>query len=192
VVTARAASGEAKQEVDVAEGEKKQIQLVIAAGGGAPSTPGEETSAPPPQPQAGSESETKVHSPNALTWTGVVVGGAGIATAAITGLMSISTTSKLKNECPNKVCPPGPGQSDYNSASSLATISTVSFVVGLAGAGVAVASLLIGHSAPTAEAPAQTPTETGGEPTPPAPAPESRLHVTPWVGFGSAGVFGTF
>lgn len=31
VVTARAASGEAKQEVDVAEGEKKQIQLVIAA-----------------------------------------------------------------------------------------------------------------------------------------------------------------
>ncbi|MGH7270131.1 MAG: hypothetical protein ACREJ3_06830, partial [Polyangiaceae bacterium] len=75
-------------------------------------------------------------------------------------------------------------------------VSTIGFVVGIAGAGVAVATLLMGHSASDAStAPPATPaSDTTTDPTPdaPAPAPESRLRVTPWIGAGSAGVFGTF
>jgi hypothetical protein len=132
-----------------------------------------------------------------LTYVSGGVGAAGLVVGAITGILSLSTTSKLKNECPGKVCPPGGPTSDYNSASTTGTISDIGFIVGVVGAGVAVATLLIGHDA-DAEAPARAPTETGGgnggdaPADAPAPAPESRLRVTPWIGLGSAGVSGTF
>jgi hypothetical protein len=56
-------------------------------------------------------------------------------------------------------------------------------------------SLIVGHKAPgaTPSSPAPTDPEAppGGDAASP-PAQESHLHVTPWVGVGSAGLFGTF
>ncbi len=194
-VTAKGTSGEASQEIDVAEGDKKQVQLVLSTGGaggeGAPAGGGEGE----PAKESTSTSETKVHSPTVLTYVSGGVGAAGLVAGTITGILSLSTTSKLKTECPNHVCPAGQPTSDYNSASTMGTISTVGFIVGLVGAGVAVTTLIIGHEAPS-ETPARAPSETGGGNgggEAPAPAaPESRLRVTPWIGLGSAGVFGTF
>jgi hypothetical protein len=194
-ISAKGASGEASQEIDVAEGEKKQVQLVLSAGGEGPAPnanggekPAKEETAP----------GSRVHSPTVLTYVSGGVGAVGLVAGAITGALSLSDASTVKTECPNKICATQKAQSDLSSANTMATISDIGFIVGIVGAGVAVATLLIGHDADS-EAPARAPTETGGgnggestdAPVTP-PAPESRLRVTPWIGLGSAGVFGTF
>jgi hypothetical protein len=195
VVRVRGSSGEASQEVDVSEGENKQVQLVISSGGAVTPPAGNEENGAPKEP---STPETRVHSPTTLTYVSGGAGAAGLIVGAITGVLSLSTASKVKTECPTKVCTSSQGMSDLSSAQTTATISDVGFIVGLVGVGVAVTSLIVGHDA-SSETPARTPTETGGgnggdapSDAPAAPAPESRLRVTPWIGFGSAGVFGTF
>jgi hypothetical protein len=191
VVTARAPSGQAKQEVDVAEGEKKDVQLVLASGG---PTEGEN----PPSDQGAEGPRNVVHTPGPLTYGGIIVGGIGLVGGAITGVMTLSKASAVKSDCtgPNKTCVTSQSQSELNAGNSLATISTIGFAVAGAGAAVAVVSLILGHKAPDA-APANAPAAepgtapSGDEPAPP-PASESHLHVTPWVGVGSAGLFGEF
>ncbi len=193
VVTARALNGQAKDEIDVAEGEKKDVALVLTAGG-ADTTGGEN----PPTEGGGPETpRSVVHSPGVLTWGGIIVGGLGLAVGGVTGIMTLSKASSVKNECNSstKVCSSQSGINDLNSGNSLATVSTVGFAVAGAGAAVAIVSLIIGHKGPEA-APANAPpadpdaAPSGDSPAP--PATESHLHVTPWVGLGSAGVFGTF
>jgi hypothetical protein len=195
-VAARGSSGEASQDIDVGEGEKKQVQLVLSAGGaGAPPAPGNEENGAPKEP---STPENRSHSPTMLTYVSGGAGAAGLIVGAITGILSLSTTSKVKGECPHQSCTTTQAQSDLSSAQTTATISDIGFIVGIVGAGVAVTTLIIGHDT-TSETPSRTPTETGGgnggeapADAPAAPAPESRLRVTPWIGFGSAGLFGTF
>jgi len=190
VVTARAVSGQAKAEVDVAEGEKKDVALVLASGGESPE--GEN-----PQADQGPEaSHNVVHTPGAVTYAGIVVGGLGLVTGAITGVLTLSKASSVKNECKvNMMCTSNQGISDLNAGNSLATISTIGFAVAGAGAVVAVVSLIVGHRAPATTPASTSPTDPeaapGGDAAPP-PATESHLHVTPWVGVGSAGLFGTF
>jgi hypothetical protein len=192
VVTARAPSGAAKEEIDVTDGEKKDVALVLVAEGpggeNQPAEPGTETP------------HNVVHTPGALTWGGIVVGGIGLVAGAVTGVMTLSKASTVKSDCtgPNKTCITQPGIDALNSGHSLATISTVGFAIAGAGAAVAIVSLIVGHKAPEGSAaPANAPPPEndaapgGGEPATP-PATESRLHVTPWVGLGSAGVVGTF
>jgi hypothetical protein len=192
VVSAKAASGEAKQELDIAEGDKKEVQLTLVAG--TPTGPQEEST-------AGAAPETEqsvVHTPGPLTWAGIVVGGLGLAVGTVTGILELSKASTVKGECANKQCGPGTPASDLSAANSLATISTVSFAVAAAGAAVAVVSLVVGHGGSTAvkTQPAADPEANPASPEPspdaPPPAPESRLRVTPFVGPGSAGIFGTF
>jgi hypothetical protein len=190
VVSAKAASGEAKQELDIAEGDKKEVQLTLAA----------EASPMPPQeePTAGvAETSSVVHTPSALTWGGIVVGGLGVAVGSVTGILELSKASALKNDCPSKQCATGSAASELSTANTLATISTVSFAVAAAGAAVAVVSLIVGHSGSSvAKAPTTDPEPNPGSPEPgsetPPPPTESRLRVTPFVGPGSAGIFGTF
>ncbi len=186
VVTARAAGGEAKEELDIGEGEKKDVQLTLVAGG---SSGGQEDNGP-------ADVRPVVHTPGPLTYGGIVVAGVGLVAGTVTGILELSKASAVKSECHNKQCNPGTPSSDLSSANSLATIATVSFAVAAAGAVVAVVSLVIGHkgSSATQSAPAGEPeSNPGSDPNSEAPPPaESRLHVTPWIGAGTAGVFGTF
>ncbi len=184
VISATAASGEAKEEVDVAEGEKKEIALTLVAGGSS-NGPQEDTGA----------ARTIVHTPGPITYGAIVVGGVGLVTGSVTGLLELSKASSVKKECPTKQCVSGStGASDLNSANTLATISTVAFAVAAAGAVVAVVSLVLGHKPGSAQAPANEPeSNPGSDPNTDAASPaESRLHATPWIGPGSAGIFGTF
>ena len=66
--------------------------------------------------------------------------------------------------------------SDYDSASSLATVSTLSFVTAGVGACVAVISMVVGHE-DTGEGSSSTAAQPG---------------VSPWIGVGAAGLRGTF
>lgn len=99
------------------------------------------------------------------------VGGAGLILGGVTGAMELGKVSGLESLCPDKQCPPE-HRSEVDSARTLATISTVGFAVGAAGA-VTGAVLLVLRKKPD-------------------PAKASGLYVSPWVGVGSVGVSGVF
>jgi hypothetical protein len=173
VVVAKTEHAEGKQEVDVTAGQQKEVQITLVATATEPvaetpppSAPAEET---PPVP-------TTSHGPTALTWVGVALAGAGGAVGSVAGVVSLSKKSLLQNECANMIC----GPSSYptlDSANSFATVSTIAFAAAGVGAGVAVVTLLVGHSTSSAA---------------PASQPPEGLGVTPWIGLGSAGLRGSF
>ena len=101
------------------------------------------------------------------------VGGAGLIVGSVTGALAMSKAS----DCPNKVCNT---QSDLDSAKSMATVSTISFGVGIAGVAVGTILLLTGKSS-SESAPAQAKHQ---------PAPKLAVH--PWFGVSSVGVTGSF
>ena len=148
LVTAKTPSGRGEQSVDVKEGEQKEVHVAL---GGADTSTGNDNGEPQTShtESGGETSGPKSHSPTLVTWIGAGVAGAGVLAGSITGAMSMSLTSQIKSkgECKNSICVAHtPGGDDYASATSLATISDVAFVVAGVGAGVAVASLIIGHA----------------------------------------------
>ena len=125
-------------------------------------------SAPPPAADRGSKG-------GGLRTAGFIVagvGGAAIIGGIVTGVMAKSASSRATDQCQDKVCPTKAG-SDFDSASSLATVTNVLFIGGgvLAAAGVTL--VIVGGK--------------GGSESKAASAP--RLELTPSVAAGSAGFF---
>jgi hypothetical protein len=172
VVVAKTPSAEGKLEIDIAEGEQKKVEVALVG----TAAPVQEPETPPPAPEA-PPAPARSHAPTVLTWIGAGVGGAGLVAGSVAGFMSMSKKSALDGACANKVCGPS-SYSDLDSATSLAMVSNVGFVVAGAGAALAVVTLIVGHEE-TSTTPAQ------------APAGEA-IRWVPWVGAGAAGVSGTF
>jgi hypothetical protein len=167
VVVATSGGGEARAEVDVKEGESKQVVAHLTAAP-APVVPAPVPAAPEPAaPPA--ESGRGL---GAVTWAGIGIAGAGVIAGSVTGIVSISDKGSLSSQCNGTRCPAS-ANGTLQSANTMATISTVSFAV--AGAGAALG--LVGFFVLRPEASATT--TTGG-------------RVTPWVAIGSAGLNGTF
>jgi hypothetical protein len=93
------------------------------------------------------------------------VGGAGLLTGVITGILVLHYKSVVEQDCPasiwqgtQKLCMTTKGTDAASSGATASTINTVSWVVGLAGAGVGAYLLLTspssasGHPAPTTAA----------------------------------------
>jgi hypothetical protein len=100
------------------------------------------------------------------------VGSAGLIVGAITGILSLSKVSDLRQSCPGNQCSSAE-QGAINSAQSLGTTSTIGFVLG--GVGVAAGTvLLFVHPS-------------GGR-----AADSSSASITPWIGIGGVGVAGRF
>jgi hypothetical protein len=184
VVAVKSPTAQGQAEVDVKEGEQKQLEVsleAIAAPAPPPTTTTEQaSSAQSEEPSA----PVRSHSPTVLTWIGIGLAGAGAIAGSVTGVMSMQKTSTLNGNCANKTC----GPSDYStidSANTLAIVSDIGFGVAGAGAVLAVVTLLVGHEeTPAGSAPAEEPPAPSGE--------QSRVHVVPWLGLGTAGVTGTF
>jgi hypothetical protein len=103
---------------------------------------------------------------------GMIVGGAGLATGVITGVLAMGKHSTLSGECKGSVCPPS-ASSDLSSYHSIGTISTIGFIGGaVLGAGGAVLFFTAPHGS--------------------AAAPATGTTLTPYVGLGSLGAVGTF
>jgi CheY-like chemotaxis protein len=137
------------------------VEPALVASGLSPRRPAD---APEPAPR----------SSNTLAYAALGVGAVGILTGAITGGLAVSKASKLSDKCPGKVCQPS-AESDLSSAKTLATVSTVGFVVG--GVGAAAGLVLLFSSSPNAASPA---------------ASTARAHVRPLLGAGYLGFDGTF
>ena len=159
---------DALSEVTLAEGQTLEHAVTLE-----PLPPGAAAAAGPPPPgDAGTPAESSSVSP--LVYIGFGVGGAGLVVGAVTGVMSLSQTSELKDQCPNNQCPADVAD-DHDRAKTLATVSDIGFAVGVIGIGVGVVALLTGSSS----------SETGGTPT-------AGFRVAPMISLGSVGVEGAF
>ncbi len=163
VMIATTSTQEGRAEIDVAEGEKKDVSITLATvAKPTPIAPAAVEEQPPPPPES--------HRSDVLPIVFFAIGGASLVAGGITGVMELSQQNSLATTCPNHVCPP----SQYgalDTASTLATISTVTLIVGGAGVAAGIITLFV------------------GKPSTPAP---TQARVEPWIGLGSAGIRGTF
>lgn len=116
-----------------------------------------------------------------LAFVAFGVGGAGLVVGAVTGLLAVGKHGDLADKCPDGKCT-SDQQSDIDSYKSMATISTIGFIVAGVG-GVAGAVLLFTapkESASTAPRLRFATVETKG------------VSLTPYFGATSAGVSGHF
>jgi hypothetical protein len=180
VVVAKAGSADAKQEIDLAEKDQKQLTVELPAAAAVASTTGGAATTTETPPEA--EPSHKSGGSKVLMFGGFGLAGAGVIAGSITGILSMSKTSAIKGSgfCSGTVCGPQEN-SDISSAKSMATISTVAFIAAGAGAVLGVVGLLTGNSSSSPSATPEKP-----------PTDESTSRIEPWLGFGAAGLRGSF
>jgi hypothetical protein len=191
--TGGAKSGSVDRQVDLAEGDAKRVSLEAPAVAGSAPPPGGQQ-APEAEPASAAEhADTASENPppeapssrmspagTVLTFGGFGLAGVGLIAGAVTGLITLTTTSSIKSSghCFGDTC--GPEEHDrISSANTMATIANVSFAVAGAGAVAGLVGLLLPKtsSQPPADDTATTPTTS---------------RIEPWIGVGSAGVRGQF
>jgi len=187
VVVAKAGGVDAKQEIDLAEKDQKQLTVelpaapagaVVATTGGGAATVDTPPDAEPTQKSGGSK---------VLMFGGFGLAGAGVIVGSITGVLSMSKTNSIKSSpyCSGNSCGPQEN-SDISSAKSMATLSTVSFIVAGAGAVLGVVGLLTGN---VSSSPSATPEKPPSDDSAATPA---TSRIEPWLGLGAAGLRGSF
>jgi PEGA domain len=159
--------------IEVKEGESKAVTLALdpLSGSAQPATatppPASDVDVTAPAPSADASDASGASRQRTFGFIGLGVGAAGLVVGGVAGLVAIGRHNTLESDCPNGKCPPN-GQTTIDSFRSMATISTVGFVVGaLAAAG-------------------------GGALLLTAPRPAQTGSVQPFVGFGSVGARVTF
>jgi hypothetical protein len=125
---------------------------------------------PPPQGSGGGARAV-------LPWVAFGVGAAGLGVGAVTGFIAMGKHSDLATKCPTGTCD-STNQGDLDSYHSVATISTIGFIVG--GVGVAAGAILLVT---------RPKVESGAAPARPA---QTGLRVVPVFGLGSIGAVGEF
>jgi hypothetical protein len=175
-----AAQGERRiaEDVHVLEGEERAIVLRLSAASPqavSPPGPGDSSTAgaAPEQPASAAPSQSKV-----LAYLGFGIGGVGLVTGTVTGILTISQAGTLKPKCQAGVCPPDAG---LDSAQTLGTVSTISFVVGGAGVAMGIAALVVGGHGPEVR-------KSNGART----ASREGAWVRAWFGIAGGGVEGVF
>ena len=163
VVAVMTAKMQGRSEVDLADGEKKEVTVElapIAVEHEEPAPVAKE--APPPAEHHGARTAGLVM---------IGLGAAGLVAGGVTGGLTFAKQSDLSAACPNHVC--GPESHDLLAqANMFATISTVAFIAGGVLGVAGIVTFIVGK--PSAQ-----------------PAPASA-HVEPWLGLGAAGLRGTF
>jgi hypothetical protein len=171
IVAKNADNAEKRADVEVGERDAKEIELTLPV----PNPVLLATVPPPPKPAAEGPHATTERSPaaNVLVFGGFGLAVAGLAVGGVTGALTLAEAGTVKSQCANGICDPA-AKNDLDSASSLATISTIGFAVAGAGAVCGVVGLLL----------PRTKSETALQST------SQRSAV--WVGPGSMGVRGSF
>lgn len=146
-------SGEKKTEVDLPEGETKEVTIDVADVG-KKEPPKQETPDPhdtpppieePPPPEPPKKSS--------LVWIGFGTAAAMGLAGAVTGVFAFTTASSAKDRCVDNKCPPE-AHEDVKSSRTYGTISNITFGLAAVGAVVGVIGLYTSPSAP--EKPAST------------------------------------
>jgi hypothetical protein len=175
VVVATSVTGEAKEELDLAAHESKEIRISLPARSAPPSAPGAAMSVPatdgfPRFAPIGPTSDPPAKTDHTLAYVGFGVAGGGAVVSVIAGLVSISHTRSAEEGCSGGRCPPST-HDDLQTAHTWATVSNISLIAAGVGVGVGIMGLL------------QKPKATSAAPS---------AGLTPWLALGAAGVSGTF
>lgn len=171
VLAKNADAAEKRADFEVAERDAKEVDLVLPAPNPV-TTPAvvEKAKIDSPEGDRGGQRTTTA---NVLLFGGFGLAAAGLAVGGITGALTLSKAGDVKSKCENDVCDPA-AKGDLDSASSLATISTIGFAAAGVGAICGVVGLLLPKSK------TETALQSG----------ERRAAV--WIGPGSMGVRGSF
>jgi hypothetical protein len=140
VISARnAEGGEVKGEIEIAERDAKEIELTLPALREAAKTASPAPASTGPSLAGGANdaadlrpSGDRTPLAQGLLYGGLGVGIVGLAVGSISGAMTLSRASDVEPQCENDVCAPS-AKSDLESANTLATVSTIAFIVGGAG-----------------------------------------------------------
>ncbi len=111
-----------------------------------------------------------------LLYIGFGLGGAGLLAGAITGVLSLTKASDIKDRCAESICPRS-AEEDIDTATTLANAANVSFGVGALGVGLGVLGIVLSDD---------------GESGQPAEGSDARLTVEPLLGPGWVGLSGRF
>lgn len=164
VVTANVDGPPKTQELDIAERETREVSLDL-------------TVAPPPsppEPEGPAPGSPRNHT---LSFIGFGVGAAGIITGSVTGLLAISSFNSAKSKgCVGNRCPPA-SYGDLDTASTMATVSDIGFIVGAVGVAVGVVGLFVGNK---------------GSSEPSDSTHAATFTASPWLAPASGGLRGTF
>jgi hypothetical protein len=146
VVLARAGAREAKAEIDALESRTVKVELSLAVG---PAEPQLELAEDPvaKRPAAAEPNAPEpVTAPRQglplVTYVAGGIGVAGVVVGSVAGLLAISHKNAAATECVDGECPPSTWD-DLDSARSLATVSTMGFVVGVVGLAAGASALLL-------------------------------------------------
>jgi len=166
---------DASVSVDLKEGDKKTITLMLTPASEARGAATAQTPAPSPALVPTSE-QRKAEGTSPLVYLGLAVGAAGVISGTVTGLLAFSKTASVQDRCTdNKVCPLE-AESDADTAKSIAMASNISFAVGAAGLAVALVGWLTsGNQSATASTHTAT-----------------SVQVRPILGVGQVAVVGRF
>jgi len=154
VIVARAGGRDVEREAVVAEAQTVAIELDLTddAKPSPPPRPVVEPLAAPATRRSRPQAETPpppAHGLPALAYVGGGVGLAGVLVGSISGVSAISHKNAAKKACVNGGCPPS-SWSDLDSAHSMATVSTVGFIVGAIGVVVGAGAVLLEGDEPSA------------------------------------------
>lgn len=126
----------ASAEVTLAEGGAESVSLALVADPAAapPPEPPPEPSPPQDTPPAQPTDTGAQKSDKTLAYVLWGVGGVGLVTGTITGVMAMGKKGDLEDQCTSNGECPGEAQDTLDSAKTLALVSTIGFGVGIAGA----------------------------------------------------------
>jgi hypothetical protein len=112
-------------QIDLAEGERRSVELNVVA-----------PAPPPPVPPASASPTHAVSekSKSPLLWVGLASAGVGAGVGTVAGILALGKASTTS--CHDTLCTPG-GRSDISDGRTFATVSTIAFGVALAGAALA-------------------------------------------------------
>jgi hypothetical protein len=128
-------------QVTLAEGETKRVEV----NAGEPSVANVVAVEKPTLPSEPGAPRSTSSGVSPLVWIGLGVAAAGVGVGSVTGIMAAGAASDAKVDCPGGQCISDQARQDAESGQTLGTISTVAFIVGAAGAGLAVYGLVWGN-----------------------------------------------
>lgn len=155
------------QNVLLKDGERKALaftlEVDVSALPAASSTPAGEPAQPEPiAAETTPAAERRADPMRIAGWTLLAVGGAGLVTGTVAGILGLGTKSSLDDACGNeKQCAPSE-QGRLDRLKTESTIGTIGFVVGAVGVASGVTLLLLAPSSKKTEAKTSSPTLRAG------------------------------
>jgi hypothetical protein len=137
VVIVTPGKANAHQMVTIAAGDRKTLALDAGPDVAQPAQPQTVAEAPKPHVQSPEEEAASRGRTRTLAYGAAAVGGVGIVTFAVFGLMSNATYNDLTTQC-HGPCPTGYGASEVSKGKTQQTVADVGLAVGLVGVAAAV------------------------------------------------------